>query len=126
MGLTNTGKNEITGLIGNVGSKTAFTYLALGTGTTAFSATQTTLVSEITDSGLERTSVTPTQTQTSVENDTLQLQNQWTATGSQTLGEIGVFNGSSGGTMGFRRVISPTQALTSGSDYTGTVQIVVS
>ncbi len=126
MGTTNSGKSELSGLAGDVGSKTAFTYLAVGTGTTAFAASQTSLASEITDTGLARASATVTQETSSVSDDTLQLQHTWTATGSKTLGEIGVLNASSGGTMGWRQALSPTKSLTSGSDYTATMQIAFS
>ena len=126
MATTNTGMAEMSGLVGNTGSKTAFTYLAVGTGTTAFAVTQTELVTEITDTGLARAAATVSQTQTTVSDDTLQLQYTWTASGSKTLGEIGVFNGSSGGTMGWRQVLSPAKALTNGSDYTAIVQIAFS
>lgn len=120
----NLGKSELSGLAGNIGSKTAFTYLAVGTGTTAAAATQTTLITEVTDSGLARASVTPTQTTTTVTNDTLQLSNTWTASGSKTLAEVGVFNKTYavGGTMGSRYVLGTTRPVESGFTYTATLK----
>ncbi len=122
MGITNSGKNELSGLAGNIGTKTAFTYLEVGTGTTAFAATQTTLVTPVTDSGLARASVTPTQTTTTVTNDTLQLSKTWTASGSKTLAEVGVFNAGAAGTMGSRYVLGTTRPVESTFTYTATVK----
>ncbi len=123
MGTTNAGLAEIAGLSGDTGSPTEFTYLALGTGTTAFSATQTALVSEISANGLARAEATASRITDTVANDTLQLTYKWTATGAQTFAEIGAFNASSGGDMAWRQVISPAKSLPSGSDYTLTIQI---
>jgi len=64
---------EISGLVGNTGSKTAFTYLAVGVGTTAAASADTALETEITDSGLERAASTVSQQTTTETNDTLQL-----------------------------------------------------
>ena len=79
MGIPNSALNEISGLVGDSGSKTAFTYLELGTSDTAFSASQTGLQAAITDSGLARASATVSQETTTQTNDTLRLTKQWTA-----------------------------------------------
>lgn len=122
MGITNAGKVELVGLAGGIGTpaKVAFKYLEVGTGTTAFAATQTTLITPVTDSGLARALVTPTQTTTTVENDTLQLSKTWTASGTKTLGEVGVFNAASTGTMGSRYVLGTPRPVESGFTYTAT------
>ena len=83
---------EISGLVGNTGSKTAFTYLATGTGTTAASATDTTLETEILGSGLERAAATVSQVTTTQTNDTLQLLKQFTASGALAVTEAGAGN----------------------------------
>lgn len=98
-GITNAGFAELANLAGNVSTPTAFTYLAVGTSSTAFSASQTALVAEITDTGLARHTATVTRVTTTQTNDTLQLNYTWTATGTKTVEEIGVFNAASSGTM---------------------------
>jgi len=125
MGITNAGLAVVSGLIGDTGSETAFTYLELGTGTTAFAATQTALVTAITDSGLARASATVSQETTTATDDTLQLTHQWTASGSKTVAEAGIFNGASGGTMLARTKLTTARALTSGDTYTYTYSIVL-
>lgn len=102
--ITNAALAVFSGLIGNVGSQTAFSYLALGTSTTAAAASQTTLVAEITDTGLSRAAATVTRSTTTQTNDTLQFDHTWTATGNKTVEEIGVFNASSSGVMAGRKV----------------------
>ena len=124
MGITNAGLAVVSGLVVDTGSETAFTYLELGTGTTAFAATQTALVTPITDSGLARASATASQETTTATDDTSQLTYQWTASGSKTVAEAGIFNGSSGGTMLARTKLSSARALTSGDTYTYTYQII--
>ena len=76
-----------------------FTYLAVGTSSTAVVATQTALQGEIVDSGLARASATVSRVTTTVTNDTLKLYYEWTATGTKTVEEVGVFNAASGVTM---------------------------
>ena len=124
MGITNASLAIISGLVPNVGSETAFTYLELGTGTTAFAASQTALITPITDSGLARASATITQETTTQTDDTTQFTKQWTASGSKTVAEAGVFNGSSGGTMLARTKLSTARSITSGDTYTYTYSIV--
>ena len=121
--ITNAGKAEVAGLVGNSGSPTAFTYLAVGTDNTAPAATQTALQAEITDSGLERASATVSLETTTVTDDTLQLQKVWTATGSKTVEEIGIFNDASAGTM-LGRALTTSKAVTSGETLTGTYQVI--
>jgi len=123
--IMNVGLNEITGLMGNIGSKTAFSYIAVGTGDTTEAKTQTALVTEVTDSGLARASVTPTQETTTVTNDTLQFYKEWTATATKTIEEVGIFNAASAGTM-LGRKLTGSKALTSGDVLKGTYQIILS
>lgn len=114
--ITNTGIAELANLAGNVSSPASFTYLAVGTNSTAVSASQTALVAEITDTGLARASATASRTTTTVTNDTLNLVYEWTATGSKTIEEMGVFNAASSGTM-LSRVLTGTKSLTNGEKY---------
>ena len=124
MGLTNTGMAVLSGLAGNVDSQTAFTYLALGDGNTAFAASQAALISEITGNGLARASATVSRQTTTQTNDTVRLLKQWTASGSETLKEIGIFNAASSGVMGFRKVLDTERAMTNGDEYTYTYDVI--
>jgi len=97
---------EISGLVGNTGSKTAFTYLAVGVGTTAAASADTALETEITDSGLERAASTVSQQTTTETNDTLQLLKSWTASGAKAVTECGALNAASSGTLLGHQVFS--------------------
>src|SRR5512139_2858146 len=102
MGITTVGKGEVTGLVGNVDSKTAFSAIEYGTGTTAFAASQTALVT-----ASQRSAATVTRATTTTEYDTLQLSYAFSITGTETITEVGVFNNAtSGGTMLARTVLS--------------------
>jgi len=104
--ITNASLAEMSGLVGNSGSKTAFTYLAVGTGTTPANATDTTLETEITDSGLARAASTVSQETTTATDDTLQLLKAWTVSGSKAVTECGALNAASAGTLLGRQVFS--------------------
>lgn len=103
--ITNAGKAQIALLAGDA-SAVPFTYLAVGTGSTAAVATDTTLVAEITDTGLARAAATVSRTTTTATNDTLSLTYTWTASGAKTIAEVGMFNASSAGTMLGRKLTS--------------------
>lgn len=124
MSVHNLGFSEMAGLSGATGSKTAFTYLATGTGTTAVDVTDATLGTEITDSGLARAAATVSLVTTTVTDDTLQLAKTFSVSGTKTIGEVGIFNASSSGTMGARTVLSPTKSVSSGDSYTLTYKVV--
>ncbi len=93
------GKAGMASRCNGVGSEAAFTYLAVGIGTTAPASGNTALESEITDSGLERAAATCTRITTSVTNDTAQLDKTWTVSGSKAVTEAGALNASSNGTL---------------------------
>lgn len=122
--VTSAGKAQLASLAGNA-SSTPFTYIALGTSTTAVAVTQTALVAEITDTGLQRASGTVSTITTTVTNDTLSIAKTFTATGSKTVEEIGVFNNSSAGAM-LSRALTGTKALTNGEQMTVTYTLVFS
>jgi hypothetical protein len=103
--VVNAGKAQVAGLI-NGATSGAFTYIAVGTGTTIPSATDTALQAEIIDSGLARASATCTRITTSVTNDTAQLVVTFNVTGTKAVTESGVFNQSTGGTMLCRQTFS--------------------
>ena len=120
--ITNASFAVFSGLAGNTGSQNPFTYLAVGTSSTATSAGHTTLQAEIVDSGLERASATVSRVTTTQTNDTLQLTKTWTATGSKAVEEIGVFNASSSGVMA-TRALTTTKTLVNTSQLVATYQI---
>lgn len=115
------GKAQLALLAGDA-SATPFTYLAVGTSSTAVSAGQTALQGEITDSGLARAAATVSRTTTSVTNDTLTLAYTWTASGTKAVEEIGSFNASSSGTM-LSRALTTTKSLVSGEQLVATYNL---
>lgn len=119
--VVSTGKALLASLAGDA-SAVPFTYLALGTSNTAVSIGQTTLVAEITDTGLARAAATVSRTTTTVTNDTLQLVYTWTASGSKTLEEVGVFNASSAGTM-LSRALTTTRNLVNNDTFIVTYKV---
>uniref|UniRef100_A0A6M3IS60 Uncharacterized protein n=1 Tax=viral metagenome TaxID=1070528 RepID=A0A6M3IS60_9ZZZZ len=121
MGTTNTGKAAVAGLINNIGSITAFTYLAYGDDTTAFGATQTALVG--TES--QRAAATCTRQTTTVTNDTTQWAKTFTISATETIGEVGVFNASSAGIMGWRSVLATPRSVASGDSYVCTYKVAI-
>jgi len=104
-GITNAGMAEVAGLITLDVGGTAFDYIAIGTGTTAFDPTQTALVTEI-----KRKGATGSRTTTTVTNDTAQYVTTFSSadglSGTSAVTESGVFNASTGGTMLCRQVFS--------------------
>jgi hypothetical protein len=123
--ITSAGKAELANLAGNVSSPTAFTYLAVGTSSTAVAVGQTALGGEISTNGLSRASATVSRTTTTVTNDTLQLAKTFTVTGSSTVEEIGVFNASSSGTM-LGRALTTSRSLINGDTFACTYKIIFS
>jgi len=91
--VVNVGKAQVSGLIGGVVSG-AFGYIAIGTGTTSPSSSDTALQNEV-----MRVASTNTQVTTNVTNDTLQMQASFSFTSSYAITEAGIFNASSGGVM---------------------------
>lgn len=104
--VTNAGKAAMASRFGGSGGEAAFTYLALGTGSTAAADTDTTLGAEISTSGLARANSTVSRVTTTVTNDTAQAQYTWTASGSVSPSECGIFNASSVGVLAARQVFT--------------------
>jgi len=126
MGVTQAGLDMVTNLLGDVDSPTAFGYLELGDDNTAFTNSQTALISAITGNGLARAAATVTQEDTTYTDDTLQLTYQWTVSGSETVKEAGIFNASSAGTMLARKVLTSAKSLSSGDTYSLTYSVICS
>lgn len=104
--ITNAGRAIISGLINGSGSPASFTYIAVGTSTTAAAATDTALGTETTTSGLGRAAGTVSLMTTTITNDTAQITKTFTVTGTVAVTESGVFNASSGATLLAHQVFS--------------------
>ena len=115
--VTNAGKAQLALLAGDA-SAVPFTYLAVGTSATAVAATDTTLTAEVTTNGLERAAGTVSRITTTATNDTFQITKTWTATGSVSVEEVGVFNAASAGTI-LSNLLKGTKAVTTGETLTG-------
>jgi hypothetical protein len=120
-GITNAGFAQLALLAGDA-TAVPFTYLAVGTSTTAFSAAQTALIAEVTDTGLARVSATVSRVTTTQTNDTLQLVYTWTATGTKAIEEVGVFNAGSSGTM-LGRALTTTKTVTNTDQLLATYKV---
>lgn len=104
--VTNTGKAGMASRFNGAGAEAAFTYIAIGTGTTAAAIGDTTLETEITTGGGARAAATASRTTTTVTNDTARLEKTFTFTGSFAITEAGVLNAASAGTLANRSVFS--------------------
>jgi len=104
--ITNAGFAGAASRLNGAGSEAAFTYIATGTGTTAANVADTTLETEIADSGLSRANATASRVTTTQTNDTAQLVNTFTVTGTKAVTESGVLNAASSGVLLCRQVFS--------------------
>ena len=105
-------------LLGGVDSVAPFTYIAVGSGSTANATSTTGLATEITDSGFARVQVTPT-----VTGDVCSWVTTFTATAAATVREIGLFNASSGPTIGIRGVLAENKVFAENDTYEVTIEI---
>ena len=85
---------------------TAFDYIAVGTGTSAATYTQTTLGTEITSADLARAASTGTVQTENVTGDTAQFVHQYSVTTTDAVTESAVFNAAAAGTMLCRQTFS--------------------
>lgn len=104
--ITNVGLAGWTARAGDVGGITPFKYLGLGKTGTPEDASQTQLTNEFVGSGLARAEATATQETDTITNDTLRLEYEWTASNTETVREIGVFNAIAGGLMSARKTVN--------------------
>lgn len=104
--ITNAGLAGVASRINGAGSEAAFTYIALGTGTTAANANDIALETEITTGGGERANATASRVTDTVTNDTAQLQHTFTFTSSFAITESGVLNAAAAGVLLCRQVFS--------------------
>ena len=121
--ITNAGHAAAAARCSGQGSYSAFTALAIGTGTTAAAAADTALQTEITTNGGARGAATATQVTTTVTNDTFQLVKTWTFSGAFAVTEEGILdNAASGGTLLARQVFAAVN-VASGDQLTITHQV---
>lgn len=120
--LMNAGKAETAKLLNGVDTPTAFTYIALGSGSTAEAATQTALVTEITTNGGARAAATCSY----VANYTARWTKTFNFTGNVTLREVGIFNAASVGDMLLRHVYAADKTYINGESVELIVDAVVS
>jgi len=104
--------------LGGVDSVAPFTYIAVGSGSTANATSTTSLATEIADSGFARVQVTPT-----VTGQTTSWATTFTATATATVREIGLFNASSEGTLGLRGVLPDNKVFAVDDTYEVTIEI---
>lgn len=104
--VTSAGKAGVASRINGAGSEAAFTYIAIGTGTTAAAIGDTALQTEIASGGGSRAAATASRVTTTVTNDTAQLQVTFTFTTGFAVTESGVLNAASTGTLLNRQVFS--------------------
>jgi len=104
--ITNAGAAGVASRINGDGSEAVFTYIAVGTGTTAAAVTDTTLETELATSGLSRAVATASRVTTDVTNDTAQLVKLFSVTGTAAVTESGVFNAASAGVLLARQIFS--------------------
>lgn len=95
------GKNEAAKLLVGDGG-TPFSYIALGTGTTTPSVTDTALEAEIVDSGLARAQGT-----VSTTDNIAKVEKTFNVTGTKAVTEAGLFNAATAGVMFARVVFAP-------------------
>ena len=100
------GKAGVASRINGDGAEAAFTYIAIGTGTAAAAAGDTSLGAEITTEGGERGAAAVSRVTTSVTNDTAQDVLTFSFTGSFAVTETGLLNDASAGTLLARQVFS--------------------
>jgi len=104
--ITNAGMAGVASRINGADSEAAFTYIAIGTGTTAAAATDTTLETEITTGGGARASATASRTTTDVTNDTATLVKTFSFTSTFAVTEAGALNAASSGVLLNRQVFT--------------------
>ena len=106
-GVTNAGKAAMASRCNGSGGEAAFTAIGMGTGTTAFNASDTALETEKKADGtgasgvhaLATASVTASRVTTTVTNDTAQLVGTISYTATLAVTESGVFNADTSGTL---------------------------
>lgn len=109
--VTDAGIAQLALLCGDA-TATPFTYIALGSSSTAVAGSDTALTSEIASGGLSRAAGTVSRVTTTLANDTYQVTKTFTASATLTIEELGIFNASSSGTL-LSHALTGTKQVTS-------------
>lgn len=104
--ITNAGFAGAAARLGHDSTEAKFDYIAVGTGTTAAAAGDTTLETETAASGLSRAVGTVSRVTTTQTNDTHNVAKTFTVTGTVAVTEMGLLNAASGGVLLGRNVFS--------------------
>lgn len=120
--ITNAGMAGVASRINGADSEDAFTYIAIGTGTTSANATDTALETEITTGGGARASATASRTTTDVTNDTARLVKTFTFSDTFAVTEAGALNAGSSGVLLNHQVFSAVNVV-SGDSLQVTIDI---
>lgn len=121
--ITSAGKAGVASRINGSGSEAAFTAIAIGIGTTAANAADTTLESEITTNGGQRGAATASRTTTDVTNDTATLIKTFSLTGTFAITEAGSLNNNSSGGVLLNRQVFTAVNVVSGDSLQVTINI---
>ena len=116
--IVDTGFSLIANRLGGVSANPA-EYLAIGSDATAPASSDTSLGAE-----LDRGQATVSLTTTNVTDDTLRLENTFTASSSITIREAGIFNAASGGEL-LARVLTGTVELDDGQSLQITYAVTI-
>lgn len=109
------GSAGVASRINGDGAEAAFTYIAIGIGTTGAAAGNTALESEITTNGGERGAAAASRVTTDVTNDTAQLVLTYNFTGTFAVTESGVLNAASTGTLLARQTFTAINVISGDS-----------
>lgn len=109
------GKAGVAGLIIATGLTDAFDHIAIGIGTTAAAAGNTTLESEITTNGGQRALATLSRVTTDVTNDTAQAEVTFAFTGTFAVTEAGLLTAISAGVLLCRQVFAAVNVISGDS-----------
>lgn len=104
--ITNAGFAGAAARLGHDSTEAKFDYVAVGTGTTAAAVGNTTLETEITDSGLARAVGTVSRVTTTQTNDTHNVAKTFSVTGTKAITEMGLLNAAAAGVLLGRNVFS--------------------
>lgn len=113
--VTSAGLAGVASRVNGSGAEAAFTYIAVGTGTNAANASDTTLQTEKTTDGLGRAAATVSRTTVDVTNDNARLTYTFSVTGTVAVTESGVLNASSNGVLLARQVFTAVNVVNTDS-----------
>ena len=120
--ITNAGFAGAAARLGHDSTEAKFDYIAVGTGTNAAAAGDTTLQTELAASGLTRAVGTVTRVTTTQTNDTHNVAKTFTVTGTAAITEMGLLNAASNGTLLGRNVFSAVNVVNTDS-FIATYQV---